>query len=97
MKKSGGMSVGTQIISFKEIILGESSWTKTNKNSKTIDYVASKDDAIIHILKLDALPVTMTFENHSEISIGAQVFIYDRSDVEIINDHDNEKQWWNKS
>ena len=95
MKKSGGMSVGIQIVSFKEIILGQGNWKKLNENnSKTIDYVASIEDAIIHILKSDDLPVTMTFRKHSEISIGYQVFMYDREEIETIDDHDHDKQWW---
>jgi hypothetical protein len=97
MKKSGGMSVGTQIVSFKETILGEGSWLIINDdNSTTIDYVASVEDAILHILKLDDLPMTITFRKHSEIRIGSQVLVYDRSDVEMIDDHDCDKEYWNK-
>jgi len=97
MKKSGGMSVGTQIISFKEIILGENNWLIINDDSsKTIDYVARAEDSIVHILKSDDLPMTITFRKHSEISIGPQVLVYDRSDVEIIDDHDCDKEYWNR-
>ena len=91
------MSVGTQIISFKEIIMGEGDWLVINDdNSKTIDYVASVENSILHILKLDDLPMTITFRKHSEISIGAQVLVYDRSEVEILDDHDRDKKYWNR-
>jgi hypothetical protein len=97
MKKSGGMSIGTQIVSFKEIIQGDGGWLIINDdNSKTIDYVASKEDAILHILKSDNLPLSITFKKHSEISIGSQVLVYQRSDVEMADDHDHNKNWWNK-
>jgi hypothetical protein len=97
MKKSGGMSIGTQIVSFKEIIQGDGGWLIINDdNSKTIDYVASKEDAILHILKSDNLPLSITFKKHSEISIGSQVLVYQRSDVEMTDDHDDNKNWWNK-
>ena len=46
--------MGIQIVSFNEIILGDGNWEKViDEKSKFLEYVASKDDAIIHILKMD--------------------------------------------
>jgi hypothetical protein len=96
MKKSGGLSAGTQIISFKEIIQGDGNWLIINDdNSKTIDYVASEDESVLHVLKSDDLPLTISFKKHSEISIGSQVLVFQRKDVEMTDDHDLVKDWWN--
>ena len=98
MKKSGGLSVGTQIISFNEIILGDGNWEKTiDEKSKLLEYVANRDDAIIHILKIDGLSESITFRKHSQVNIGSQVVIYDRNEVEMIDDHDNDKQFWDQT
>lgn len=98
MKKSGGLSVGTQIVSFNEIILGDCDWEKNiDEKSKFFEYIASKDDAIIHILKINGFSESITFRKHSQISIGSQVIIYDRNEVEIIDDHDDDKQFWDKT
>ena len=46
------------------------------------------------ILKINGLSESITFRKHSQISIGSQVIIYDRNEVEMIDDHDDDENFW---
>ena len=86
---------GNQIVSFKEIIY-DTSWNKHQiQNSKTMDYIASSDNALIKILKTDDSVETIKFKKDSIIGVGYTMLFYKRDDTTSRTHHN--KEWWDKS